>query len=165
MKRLAAIIFGLFMAVIWAQIARSAEVSGIDIIEVGIFKVEVVETESLPGTVAGRINIVKTESLIKQTNWIPAERGISFGFRYALTGSQIGVKVTVTMITKTPGLKAPGKRGVTFEGRRVLSRVIGREYYWGYSFEEDWEMVPGAWAFQIFYKDKMLSEITFNVYL
>lgn len=35
---------------------------------------------------------------------------------------------------------------------------IGRVFYESYHFDHDWEMVPGAWSFEIWYDGRKLTE-------
>jgi hypothetical protein len=41
--------------------------------------------------------------------------------------------------------------------------AIGPGGYLSYSFDHDWEMVPGVWTLQIWNQGRMLAEQTFTV--
>jgi hypothetical protein len=42
---------------------------------------------------------------------------------------------------------------------------IGHPRYTGYTFDNDWELVPGKWIVQAIYDSKVLAEKTFDVVL
>jgi len=44
-----------------------------------------------------------------------------------------------------------------------ISLTIGTVAYDGYAMENNWEVLPGPWTFQIWYQDQKLAEQTFTV--
>jgi hypothetical protein len=48
-------------------------------------------------------------------------------------------------------------RPVQIQGRQEGGE-IGRVFYESYHFDHDWEMVPGAWSFEIWYDGRKLTE-------
>ncbi len=101
---------------------------------------------------------------IEFTNEIPAELGVGFGFEYVINSRPKGQPLEVTSVIKFPGegLKPPGSR-VYKESRERREVLIGRETFYGYGFDEDWELVPGTWTFEIWHKNAMLIHKSFNV--
>ena len=50
------------------------------------------------------------------------------------------------------------------ESRDTHDATIGRKELHGYGFDEEWEMVPRTWVFEVWYGKARLIKKTFNVY-
>jgi len=98
------------------------------------------------------------------TNEIPAKLGTGFGFQYIINSSPKGGRLQVTNVIRFPGegLKAPGGRvyKVSKEDRRI---TIGHRDFYGYAFDEAWEIIPGDWVFEVWHQDARLIRKTFTV--
>jgi hypothetical protein len=44
-----------------------------------------------------------------------------------------------------------------------VARAIGAQLHRDYTFEHDWELLPGVWTFQIWYQGRLLAEEKFTV--
>ncbi len=98
------------------------------------------------------------------TNEIPGVLGTNFGFEYVLNTSPRGKKMRVRSIIKfpEPGLKTP--RGKVYkESVETKEVVIGPRNLHGYGFDEEWEIVPGEWVFEVWYKNARIIRKTFTV--
>jgi len=97
---------------------------------------------------------------------IPAEVGTRFGIEFRLDGEPLGEGVTLYLALSFPpqGLRNPNT-GALLHGTRIAfpNVKIGALTLLGYGFDNAWEIVPGAWTEQIWYKDQMLAERTFTV--
>jgi hypothetical protein len=49
------------------------------------------------------------------------------------------------------------------ESRFKKMKPIGQVLYFGYGFENDWELVPGTWTFEIWSDGRRLAEEKFTV--
>ncbi len=140
---------------------RAAEVSGF-----GIFKSAT--TTSRRGFTARRIaaDEVRGVRFIEYTTDIPARPGLNFGFQYIVNSSPAGKPIRVTSVVKfpEPGIRRPGGSLYT-ESRDTHEIIIGQKALHGYGFDEDWEMVPGPWVFELWHGNALLIQRTFHVYV
>jgi len=144
--------------------AFAAEVKNIEIIEFGIYEAKDIN-KAKAGTLASGVNYQLTDiNLVKKTDRIPATLGTRFGMRYLVRGNLEGQTVTVIHRKLVPGFKQPAKDTIVYQEEYETEASIGNLRYWGYTFREEWELVPGKWAFQIVYKGNILAEKTFIVY-
>ena len=99
------------------------------------------------------------------TNRIPMVLGTEFGIEYQINSRPKGRPMDITTVIKfpEPGLKQP--RGRTYLTSRETKKVkIGEPQLHGYGFDEDWELVPGEWVFEVWHKKAKLISKTFMVY-
>ena len=123
-----------------------------------------VRVENVPTTASGTHNVVDNIELVQRTDHIPAIRGTRFGFRFIIKGSSQGQQIKIVRRNLVPGLRNPKTGNIFYSYEYELAKNIGEETYAGYSFDENWELIPGKWTFQIFYEGRKLAEKTFNVY-
>lgn len=102
---------------------------------------------------------------LEYTTDIPAELGVNFGFQYVINSSPRGKPIRVTSVIKFPegGVKRPGGRLYT-ESRDTHDVIIGKKALHGYGFDEEWEMVPGTWIFELWHREARLIKKTFTIY-
>lgn len=99
------------------------------------------------------------------TNAIPMQLGTEFGIEYQINTKPKGRPIDITTVIKfpAPGLIQP--RGRTYLTSKETKRVkIGEPHLHGYGFDEDWELVPGEWVFEVWHKKAKLVSKTFTVY-
>jgi hypothetical protein len=157
---------GLLICFVFALPASSAQAdTQAEIFDAGIYELEFVTTVDAPNTASGLQSIVRDEKLIERTTCIPAKRGIHFGFRYRVFGDPPG-RVALRMVNHYPadGLRNPATNKVHHMGEVVQPAVTGGvSLYTGYSFDEDWEAVPGIWVFEIWHNGKLLASQKFEI--
>ncbi len=61
-----------------------------------------------------------------------------------------------------PGLQRPGGR-LYVESVEKKEVRIGQPSLHGYGFDEEWELVPGEWVFEIWYRQARIIKQTFTV--
>lgn len=91
--------------------------------------------------------------------------GTEFGIEYKINTKPKNRPIAVTTIIRfpEPGLKQP--RGRTYlVSRETQRKAIGEPHLHGYGFDEEWEMVPGEWVFEVWHKKAKLVSKTFTVY-
>ena len=154
----------IFMFFVIPFCSTAAEVEGVTIIEYGIFKAKELRQENTPATATGTSNIVTDVELVQRTDNIPAIAGTRFGFRCIIKGSPQGQEVKIVRRNILPGLRNPKTGNIFYTEEYERTQRIGKEFYIGYKFEENWELIPGKWTFQLFYGGRKLAEKTFNVY-
>jgi Domain of unknown function (DUF3859) len=129
--------------------SQTAQVKRIDVIEYGIYTDEIIKTQheqtGLTRNTVGNIRHAAT------TRTVPAQHGVTFGFRYRIVGAPNGAPITVTKITifPPPGLHKPGVAKPFQRDQYLLSRKIGETSYTAYSFDDSWELVPGTWTIEL----------------
>ncbi|XOV88561.1 MAG: DUF3859 domain-containing protein [Pseudomonadota bacterium] len=138
---------------------RAAEITGY-----GIFEAASSQRQTGFSARAPAADAVKGVRFVEFTNTIPAALGTNFGFQYIINSSPRGAEMNVTNIIRFPGegLKRPGGRSWT-ESRENRKIRIGHRDFYGYAFDEPWEMVPGEWVFEVWHNNARLIRKTFTV--
>jgi hypothetical protein len=98
------------------------------------------------------------------TNEIPMTLGTNFGFEYSINTTPRGQSIKVRSVIRFPegGLTTPRGKVYT-ESVEHKSVKIGHRSLHGYGFDEAWEMVPGKWTFEVWYKNARLIRKTFTI--
>jgi hypothetical protein len=81
----------------------------------------------------------------------------SFGIRYIINGEPQNQEIGILARLIHPPIKGKTKSELNTKAK------IGVERFNIYTFDEEDELVPGAWIFQIFYKKQLLVEKSFVV--
>jgi hypothetical protein len=141
-------------------LVRAAEIVGFGIFDAST---TVARHGYTPSTMAK--DDVRGIRFLEYTTDIPAELGVNFGFQYVINSSPKGRPIRVTSVIKFPegGVKRPGGR-LYKESRDTHDVIIGKKALHGYGFDEEWEMVPGAWIFELWYREARLIKKTFTIY-
>jgi len=145
--------------------AQAQTVSRIEIFDAGIYSIQLGEKIDAPGAVTGKTQIVRNPVLVERTTRIPARIGMNFGFNFHVLGQPENGTVTLRQVVRFPpgGVRNP-KTGKVHEVSEVdRPSIIGGVRYRGYSFDEEWETVPGKWVFEFWYEGKMIASQTFEV--
>lgn len=142
--------------------ARKAAANGIEIVDYGIYSLDVARRVPAPGDVSLSRNIVTNLKVIRQEREIAAQPGRSFGYQFRVTDPALAGR-PLTLRTVFPELTNPetGKSATTQE--RVIVAEPGSLIYDGYRFDYGWEMAEGIWRFQIVSDGKILSEQRFKI--
>jgi Domain of unknown function (DUF3859) len=159
MKALAAILLIVFSATVHAQ-----SVTGAEIVDYGVIK-KIISQGLLdaPNTLTGKTNNAIVDELVQSTTTIKASIGTTFGIFVKLLGELEGAVVTSHFRCVHPKLIDPvsGHTGETDEWDGPLR--IGVARYLSYTFDNEWELVPGKWTIQVLDSGKVLAEKTFEV--
>jgi hypothetical protein len=107
---------------------------------------------------------VSNVKFVEFTHDIPPVLGAQFGFQYIINSMPKGGRMNVEQVIRFPrnGLQQPGGR-LYKESRETLTVKIGEPNFYGYGFDEAWEIVPGQWVFEVWHKDARLVRKAFNV--
>ncbi|MFZ5425841.1 MAG: DUF3859 domain-containing protein [Thermodesulfobacteriota bacterium] len=101
--------------------------------------------------------------LVRQTEGVARELGLSFGFRVKVKDPKSGpVKVVIT--TATPGLLDPSKPKVQMDFVTQATFQPGETYDVFFTFSEPWEMVAGKWVLTVETDKGEVVSRTFDVY-
>jgi hypothetical protein len=118
--------------------------------------------ESLSEPDRGDVNISARE----QTNRIPAKLGTTFGVKFRPVGKAPDGVSTFRVLWRAPDPGIPD--AVTGRPRRddgcAYAYRIGVTTFQGFRFERPAELIPGAWALEIWNGDRKLLAYGFTVY-
>ena len=73
------------------------------------------------------------------------------------------VPLDFVIVYPAPGLVDPAEPQPLLESRYSRNKKIGETVYLGYGFENDWEIVPGEWSFEIWFEGRKLASQSFTV--
>ena len=147
---------------------KGAVVTGITITNTGTYTGA---SSSAPAR-AGQQSPTKTVGT--NSNWefvsdgtdVDGKVGTQFGIEFRIDGTPSGDSVTLYLVLNfpPPGLHNPNT-GDTFHTAKIAfpNVKIGARTVIGYGFDNPWEIVPGAWTEQLWYKNQMLAERMFTV--
>lgn len=142
--------------------ANAQEVTGIAVVERGLYTLEVTKTERTPsgveqGTVANICRVADTAT-------VPAVRGTQFGLRYRVDGPVPGETVLVRKVVHFPNaVTPPGAPRAISTYESTTPATTGRVSYWGYGLDHAWEIVPGIWTLEMFHEGRKLAEVRFQL--
>ena len=136
----------------------------IELLEYGTFR-KLVSTNDISdaGSLTGARHAVAKVALIESTTNVPARIGTSFGFRVKIPGTPSDDVVPCTAKCFHPKLTDPSSGRSSEVDQWDTSGLAGQDGYIGYTLDNDWELVPGAWTLQVFLDSKLVLEKTFNV--
>jgi hypothetical protein len=130
--------------------------------EVGIYSARVVKTFDVPGVAGGTNQGLDSFTLVQATTNVPARIGTRFGFRYLIHGTPSNAPILLKMVGEHPPLKDPQTGKTQSRDEYQLESWIGQTYT-SYSFDNEWELIPGKWKFEVWYDNKKLCEQSFTV--
>ena len=147
-----------------AAAAQADRIDGADITQFGIYEHKVTGTENASSTATGMVKNV-TYKFVSETTSVPARRDVGFGFEYRIVGAPKGAKVPIRSVTIFPegGVRNPKTGQIFLRSEYVGDKAIGEPILKGYTLDDDWEIVPGTWTFQVWFGDQMLAEKSFTL--
>lgn len=149
------------------NLAAAQTVQRIDILQAGLYTAAVTGNVATPGTATGNSHKVGNVQFYQSTDRVPARLGTRFGVNYVIVGNPEGTIVEFREVVRlpAPGLRNPKTGNVYRETNRTVQKAIGnRGTLTGYSFDQDWEMVPGPWTFELWLGERLMLTKTFTVY-
>jgi hypothetical protein len=143
-----------------AQPAAAREVS-VTIIEHGLYTAEVVGQQRDPSGVV--TDLLANLCHIASTSTVPLRPHVHFGFRYRVDGPDVGVPADLTLAVTFPGAVHPPAGLPLRRHERHATVPVGAVSYTGYSFDRDWEFVPGVWTLEVLQGERSLAALSFTV--
>ncbi len=145
--------------------APAPRVDGVVIFERGIYRADVIRRQDAPGTPTGDISVVDGMKIVSYATMVPAKLGTRFGVRFRIVGFPMGTTIELAMVTRLPkeGLRNPKTGETILRSEYVAKHQIGDVSYRDFAFDEEWELVPGVWTFEILYQGRKLAEQAFTV--
>ena len=135
------------------------------IVEHGLYSVERAKTIPDSNEASGTRFEAASTVLTNSTTDVPAQVGVSFGYRLRLVGTPQGAPVTLTLVTKMPsvGLINPDTKEIIYRTTNKMTMNIGDIAWVGYNFDGENETVPGPWTFEVWLGTTKLAEQKFTV--
>ena len=115
-----------------------------------------------PRTAAGWIAELSDWRLVKRTNRIFGQLGREFGVEIDLSGFGEG-PVVLTVRTLHPPLTNPATGRTTRVSEYEWQAEERRNFYFGYTFSNLWELAEGEWVKQFLYRGRLLAQQRFRV--
>lgn len=156
---------GAIAAVALASAAQAQTVERITFSNAGIYRLDTERVEDAPGSIKGFFRVVKNMRLIERTSRIPAAVGVSLGVNFEIIGEPAGAPVTIRFITRfpQPGLRDPKSGKVHLTSVNDRQYRIGDASFRSYSFDEEWEIVPGVWSLEFWHGGRLIAAQKFEV--
>lgn len=158
--RAAALVLGSIVA--FAASAHGGEASGVEIVEYGLYTAEVTgQLRDSNGIVS---NLIENICHVATSTVVPMRQAVHFGFRYRVDGPVTGEPVELTLAVEFPTAVQPtaGVAPLT-RHERSATLAVGTVSYTGYSFDQAWEFMPGAWTLEVLQHGRKLAEKRFTV--
>jgi hypothetical protein len=151
------------LAVGTPAVAQQPAVRGFALVEAGIYTRKIVSSARDSNGVVQ--NVISDPQLVAGTRRIPAKLGVSFGFRFLITGAPAGAKVTLRKEVRypAPGARPPGSASALALSSASTDVPLNRVRFTGYTLAEPWELIPGRWVISLWLGDRKLSEQQFTV--
>ena len=144
--------------------AQTPTIDRVNVTEYGIYTSDNLRPDK-PSEDGVKNTTITNVKLAARTHQVPLQKGVQFGFRFVIEGSPAKATVPVRTVIIYPGDGAhmPGSaepmRSTTWND----NDPIGPELYYGYTLEDDWELIPGNWTLELWVGDKKLASQTFTV--
>jgi len=146
--------------------AQSPQITRIDITDFGVYNLEAHEVIQRSAEGLHQREVANVQ-LARQTRIIPLQKGVHFGFHYAIVGTPDGAPVQLRMVTLYPpgGLHNPAVATPILRSEFSVTRSIGgrQESYHGVALDYDWGLVSGDWTLEIWYGDRKLASEVFTL--
>lgn len=139
---------------------QEIRVTGAKITEVGIYKAEVLASDTNAAGV--KLQGLDEFKLLLSTTNVPARIGIRFGFRYEILGTPTNAPIILTMVGKHPPIKNVVTGKTETKDTYQLRSWIGKTYT-SNSLDDESELVPGPWTFEVWHQGRKLCEQSFLV--
>jgi len=144
--------------------SQEPRLDSIEIVDFGLYETEIMDKYEHPGLPSGEYNTNGETKLLEQTDRIPARLGVHFGLRLRAVGNIDGAEMDVVCSDTYPGLPDPGRTTPMTEGEFSQVFRLNEISPSLFTFEHEWEMVPGEWTFSFWHRGKQMAEKTFTVY-
>lgn len=136
--------------------------ANVRIVEKGVYRAETT-TQTITKDATGIINTVQNVRLISDTAVVYGKIGVRFGVRYVLSSMAPSLNMKFVVKFPAPGLHAPATDSRYAESAHAQTVQTGMTNYWEYSFDNNWEIVPGLWEFEFWADSKKLTSQVFCV--
>lgn len=135
----------------------------VSIVERGVYQAETVARAVIPDATGVR-NTVANPRLITSTTLIYAQLGVRMGLRFMASDTQrANVDLELIIRFPPPGLLNTSSHQRFAQAEYRVAVPVNVLQYWEYHFENDWEIVPGMWEFELWSGGRRLAVQRFCV--
>jgi hypothetical protein len=131
-------------------------------ISYGICKTKTVQVEETDNSPSGHHIYSEGFNLIKRTDTIPGELGVTFGMEFILSSKTTGT-VNIEKAWIFPHTITDDKGKEFKEIRYTMEKTTNEITYATYTLEKPFEIVKGQWAYQLSYNGKLIYERKFYI--
>jgi Domain of unknown function (DUF3859) len=148
--------------------AQDMRVDRLELLDAGFYdtaKTTVTGTTPSAGAVTGSVKELGEVKLSPEAPATSARVGIGFGVRFRSFGARDGERAMLRSVwtIPAPGIANPTNGNTYRQSVAEFATTIGTNHLRGYSFDEPWEVVPGAWTLEIWQGDRKLLEKSFEI--
>ncbi|MBV9835018.1 MAG: DUF3859 domain-containing protein [Alphaproteobacteria bacterium] len=153
------------VAMLLAGPATAADVTALQVVEVGLFRAVTTGEMPSPQAVNERTALLDNVVFYNLTTKVPARLGIRFGTRFRVVGAPANQTVMLRSIWRIPepGIQKPETGKFYRESIADNENVIGGLSMRGYTFDDYWEIRCGEWLQEVWFGDRKLLSQTFTV--
>jgi hypothetical protein len=152
---------------VWATAMGAQEpaiVQSVEIVDYGIYRIELTgEHVPMPSAGATAVQPASRAVLIAKTNQIPSTLGTTFGIQFILAGKPVGAVADVVIIVEHPAFKKSDGKMTGTSDKVPWRYIIGEKGCYTYTFDHDWEAVPGKWSMEVWQGGNKLAGKDFVV--
>jgi len=96
---------------------------------------------------------------------VPAQIGVTFGFRYKVVGRPVGATVNLKKVITfpSPGLQTTGSSTPVTKAEFEVEAKIGETNSELYTLEDNFELVPGTWVLEMWDGGRKLVSQSFRL--
>lgn len=162
MKRL---IVTLCLVIIAAECAATdLLITAVEMLGYGIVETRSSKTRIGYSNESMRVDGVDRVRFLAHTADIPGVLGTEFGIQYKVNSTPKGALFEVSSVILFPEGGLIDEKGKVYKQATETFKIpIGERAFYGFGFDEPWEIVPGKWVIQIWHKKSRLVQKTFNV--
>lgn len=140
--------------------AQAPRIERIDLVDYGIYESEFTRRIEDSKSVGGSRSGVKMIKIKERTSTIQARNGLQFGIRFFVVGEPKDAEIRLKFVLRfpLPGMRDAATGVASYRNEYVRTAKVGWADFSGYSFDYDWEMVPGVWTFEVWEGDRKWVE-------
>ena len=140
---------------------RRIRQNGAQILDFGIYAHSDLGFVEAPGDISGWRFAAADVRLLRRTQTILAQPGLTFGMRFRVTDAGL-IGKTLTLVIRFPKMTNPatGKSGVELADRFVAIGNLRRQLF---RFDHMWEMAEGRWIMTLLDGRRVVAEVPFRV--
>ena len=140
---------------------RRIRQNGVQILDFGIYAYRDLGLIEAPGDISGWRFAAANVRLLRRTQTILAQPGLTFGMRFRVTDAGL-IGKTLSLIIRFPKMTNPatGKSGVELVDRFVAIGNLRRQLF---RFDHMWEMAEGRWIMTLLDGRRVVAEVPFRV--
>ena len=159
------LIFALCLTIITLECtATDFVISAVEILGYGVVESRSSKTRIGYTKESIAVDAVEGIRLLEHTSDIPGVLGTEFCMLYKINSTPKGAQFEVSSVIIFPEGGLTDKKGKVYaQATETFNVAIGKKSFYCFGFDEQWEIVPGKWVFQIWHKKSRLAQRTFNV--